>query len=82
MTGYETQRRRKRAAWEDVATSMATEIELEHQQPGVEYEYRVLGFNRAGEGRPSSTARAVPRGTTIRDQGAPAGRTAPEKAWR
>ena len=55
----EIQRRRKRAAWEDVATSTATEIELDHQERGVEYEYRVLGINKAGEGRPSSVVRAV-----------------------
>lgn len=59
VTGYKVQRRRQRAAWEDVATSMVTEIEPENQERGVEFEYRVLGFNQAGEGRPSSTVRAV-----------------------
>ena len=59
VTAYKIQRRRKRAAWEDVATSTATEIELDHQERGVEYEYRVVGINKAGEGRPSSVVRAV-----------------------
>lgn len=57
---YRIQRRRAgKGGWEDVATSIATQVELERQERGVEYEYRVLAVNQAGVGPPSATVRAV-----------------------
>lgn len=57
---YHIQRRRSGlGGWEDVGTSVATEAVLDNQERGVEYEYRVLALNKAGDGPPSSTVRAV-----------------------
>ena len=38
---------------------MTRKAVLHHQQRGVELEYRVVAFNRAGDGRPSNTVGAV-----------------------
>ncbi len=60
VAAYKVQRRsRQGGEWLDVGTSINTEIALNSQEPGVEYEYRVIALNRAGEGRPSNTVRAV-----------------------
>lgn len=60
VAGYRVQRRRPgHGGWEVVRTGTATRAVLDHQERGVELEYRVLAVNKAGDGRPSSTVRAV-----------------------
>jgi hypothetical protein len=57
---YNIQRRRRDGGeWLDVGTATATEIALDQQEPGIEYEYQVLAVNKAAEGRPSNVVRAV-----------------------
>lgn len=57
---YKVQRRRRATGeWVDVATSVGREIALKDQETGVELEFRVSAINKAGEGRPSNTVRAV-----------------------
>ena len=36
-----------------------SEVLLNGQEPGVEFEYHVIAVNKAGEGRPSNIVRAV-----------------------
>jgi hypothetical protein len=60
VAAYRIQRRRRDSGdWLDVGSSIKTRLAIEGQDPGVEFEYRVIAFNRAGEGRPSNVARAV-----------------------
>jgi len=54
--------RRKREGggdWVDVGMSVESEVTLNGQDAGVEYEYRVIAVNKAGEGPASNIARAV-----------------------
>jgi hypothetical protein len=53
--------RRKRAGggWIDVGMAMESEVMLNGQEAGVEFEYRVIAVNKAGEGLPSNIVRAV-----------------------
>jgi len=57
---YKVQRRKPGATdWTDVGMAVESEITLNGQEPGVEFEYRVIAANRAGEGPASNTVRAV-----------------------
>ena len=60
VAAYRVQRRtREGGDWLDVGMAVETEVTLNGQQPGVEYEYRVIAVNKAGEGPASNIARAV-----------------------
>lgn len=60
VAAYRIQRRiREDGDWMDVGMSVESEVTLNGQEPGVEYEYRVTAVNKAGEGPPSNIARAV-----------------------
>lgn len=57
---YKVQRRTPGATdWIDVGTAIESEITLNGQEAGVEFEYRVIAMNKAGEGPASNIARAV-----------------------
>jgi hypothetical protein len=57
---YRVQRRtRDTGDWTDVGMSVETEVTLNGQQAGVEYEYRVIAVNKAGEGPASNIVRVV-----------------------
>ncbi len=56
---YRIQRRGADGGWQDVGMSVDTEATLEDQERGVEYQYRVLALNKAGDGSPSRTVQAV-----------------------
>ena len=59
-SGYKVQRRQPGATdWIVVEMAVESEITLGNQESGVEFEYRVLAVNKAGEGPPSNTVRAV-----------------------
>lgn len=45
--------------WADVGMAVDSEITLNGQEPGVEFEYRVIAVNKAGEGPASNIVRAV-----------------------
>ena len=59
VAAYRVQRRTRDGDWSDVGMSVESEVTLNGQQAGVEYEYRVIAVNKAGEGPASNTARAV-----------------------
>lgn len=60
VTAYKLQRRKREGGdWTDVGMAVDSEITLNSQDAGVEYEYRVIAVNSAGEGPASNTARAV-----------------------
>lgn len=60
VTAYKVQRRKREGGdWTDVGMAIESEITLDGQESGVEFEYRVLAANRAGEGPPSNIVRAV-----------------------
>lgn len=52
-------RTRDNGDWMDVGMSVESEVTLNGQESGFEYEYRVIAVNKAGEGPPSNIARAV-----------------------
>ncbi len=52
-------RQRPEGPWSDVGTAVATEIALTDQPRGVEFEFRIVAINRAGEGEPSNTVVVV-----------------------
>jgi hypothetical protein len=57
---YKVQRRTPGTSdWIDVGMAVESEITLNGQDPGIEFEYRVIAVNRAGEGPASNIARAV-----------------------
>ena len=57
---YKVQRRRPGATdWTDVGMAVESEITLNGQEPGVEFEYHVIAVNKAGEGPASNIVRAV-----------------------
>jgi len=45
--------------WSDIATALETEITLKGQPRGVEFEYRIVAVNKAGDSPPSNTEMAV-----------------------
>ena len=60
VTAYRLQRRKREGGdWTDVGMSVDSEITLNGQGTGIEYEYRVMAVNSAGEGPASNIARAV-----------------------
>ena len=60
VAAYKMQRRlRGDDAWTDVGTAVETEITLNNQERGKEWEYRVVAVNKAGDGAPSNTVMAV-----------------------
>jgi hypothetical protein len=60
VAAYMIQRRvRPDGAWTNVATAMKTEITLENQERKIEWEFRIIAANKAGEGMPSNTVMVV-----------------------
>ena len=60
VTAYRLQRRKREGGdWTDVGMAVDSEITLNGQDTGIEYEYRVIAVNSAGEGPASNIARAV-----------------------
>lgn len=59
VAAYKIQRRSNRGDWEDVATSVESELHLKNQPRGAELEFQVIAFNRAGEGPPSGVVALV-----------------------
>ena len=60
IAAYSVQRRRRPdGSWEDVATSVDTKVLVSGQERGVEFEFRVVGVNKAGTGKPSGVVTAV-----------------------
>jgi len=60
VAAYRVQRRNREGGdWTDVGMSIDSEITLNGQDTGVEYEYRVIAANSAGEGPASNIVRAV-----------------------
>ncbi|MBI3982967.1 MAG: fibronectin type III domain-containing protein [Gemmatimonadetes bacterium] len=57
---YKVQRRRPGVTdWVDVGIAVESEITLNGQEPGVEFEFQVNAVNKAGEGPASNVVRAV-----------------------
>ncbi len=54
-----TRRERPAGPWADVATAIETEITLVDQTRGIEFAYRIIAINKAGEGQPSNTVIVV-----------------------
>ncbi len=60
VAAYRVQRRKREGGdWTDVGMSVDSEITLNAQDSGVEYEYRAIAVNSAGDGPASNIARAV-----------------------
>jgi hypothetical protein len=60
VAAYKVQRRKREGGdWADVGMSVDSEITLNGQDTGIEYEYRVIAVNSAGEGPASNIVRAV-----------------------
>lgn len=60
VAAYKVQRRRREdGPWVDAGMAIDSEITLNHQEKGVEFEYHVIAVNKAGEGPPSNIVRAV-----------------------
>jgi len=59
-SAYRVMRRERPAGpWEDVATAVITEATLVDQTRGLEFEYRIIAVNKAGEGEASNTVMVV-----------------------
>ena len=60
VASYKIERRERPAGnWELIDLSMKTETTLTDQERGIDWEYRVIAANKAGEGMPSNTVAAV-----------------------
>jgi len=60
VASYKIERRQCPSGdWGIVAMAMETYIKLDNQERGIDFEYRVIAVNEAGEGAPSNTAAAV-----------------------
>ncbi len=60
VAAYRVQRRRREdGPWTDAGMAVESEITLNNQEKGVEFEYHVIAVNKAGEGPPSNIVRAV-----------------------
>ncbi len=60
VAAYKVQRRNREGGdWADIGMSVDSEITLNGQGTGIEYEYRVIAVNSAGESPASNIARAV-----------------------
>ena len=55
----ESRQRKQGGEWLQVETTARNDIELTEQEHGVELEYQVIAFNKAGEGVPSNAVLAV-----------------------
>jgi hypothetical protein len=57
---YKAQRRKRESGdWSDVGMAVESEVLLNNQDQGVEFEYQVIAVNKAGEGPASNSVRAV-----------------------
>jgi hypothetical protein len=57
---YKIQRRRRDGGgWSDIGMAMESEVMLNNQESGVEFEYHVIVVNKVGEGKPSNLVRVV-----------------------
>jgi len=52
-------RQRPEGPWSDVGTAVTTEANLTDQPRGIEFEYRIIAINKAGDGEPSNTVLVV-----------------------
>lgn len=60
VAAYRIQRRQRDGGdWTDVGMSVESEVTLDGQDTGIEYEYRVIAANKAGEGPASNIVRVV-----------------------
>jgi hypothetical protein len=60
VAAYKIQRRKRNDGdWADVGTSVKSTVRLDSQDPDVEWEYRVIAVNKAGEGPASNIVSAV-----------------------
>ena len=60
VAAYKVQRRRREdGSWVDAGMAIDSEITLTNQDKGLEFEYHVIAVNKAGEGPPSNSVRAV-----------------------
>jgi hypothetical protein len=60
VASYRIERReRAEGNWMLVETAIDTEVRLENQERGKEWEYRVLAINKTGKGAPSNSVMAV-----------------------
>jgi len=59
-SAYRVVRRERPAGpWLDVATAVECQITLDDQPRGMEFEYRIISVNKAGDGEPSNTVVVV-----------------------
>jgi len=60
VASYKIERRERPAGpWTLISVAMESEATLNNQERGKDWEYRVIGVNKAGEGVPSNTVAAV-----------------------